>query len=119
MMHVENWKTVTYFLNPYFLAAKYSVIVGYNQYAKCPSLPYTAGTKNIFSPESIASTQRLATTSLDWPFEGVATPPACASTADARKFPSTVAGNAKLNATLGCSIARDWNRTSAAAFVEQ
>ena len=41
------------------------------------------------------------------------------STADTRKLPSTVAGRAKVNEILGCSIASDWYRTKEADFVEQ
>ena len=69
------------------------------------------GMKTVFSPLSMASMHRLATNSrfkpclfesLSFAFKGPA------STADARKSPSTVDGMQTVKAILGCSIERAW-----------
>ena len=67
------------------------------------------GMKTVFSPLSIASMHRLATNSRFKPclFESLASM-GPASTADARKSPSTVDGMQTVKAILGCSIERAW-----------
>lgn len=68
------------------------------------------GMKTVFSPISIASMHRLATNSRFKPclFESSFASTGPASTADARKSPSTVDGMQTVKAIFGCSIERAW-----------